>query len=175
MFRLRFDEAGGDDVVAVAFEDYLWERLWWRAVENRAVVGGEDSAVAGAPEDAVRGLVKHRARVVSAETAERYVGVFRGAEEEAGAVVGGIRENLAAADGDFSGLGDYFCWVAGFVFLPVVYQRSYEREGAGGANPFVEAAAGDGGNFFAPQPLVIRFINDWPFCGVFSLHLCLRS
>jgi len=97
----------------------LWERLWWRAVENGAVVGGEDSAVAGAREDAVRGLVKHRAGVVSAEAAERYVGVFGGAEEEAGAVVGGISENLAAADGDFSGLGDYFYWVARFVFLPV--------------------------------------------------------
>jgi hypothetical protein len=119
VLRLRLQEAGGDDAVGAALQHYFWEGLGRRAVEDGTVGGGEYSAVAGACEDVVRGLVKHRAGVMGAEAAEGHVGVFGGAEEEAGAVVGGIGENLGAADGDFAGLGDYFFRVAGFVFLPV--------------------------------------------------------
>jgi hypothetical protein len=97
----------------------LWEGLGRGAVQDCAVGGGEDSAVAGAGEDVVGGLIEHGAGVVGAEAAEGDVGVFGGAEEEAGAVVGGIGENLAAANWDFSCTGDYFYWVGGFVFLPV--------------------------------------------------------
>ncbi len=86
--------------------------------------GGEYAAVAGAGEDVVFGLIEHGAGVMGAEATEGDVGFFGGAEEEAGAVVGGIGENFGAADRDFVGLGDYFYWVAGFVFLPVGDERA---------------------------------------------------
>ena len=90
-----------------------------RAVQDCAVGGGEYAAVAGAGEDVGLGAVEDGAGVVGAEAAEGDVGFFGGAEEEAGAVVGGIGENFGAADRDFVGLGYYFYWVAGFVFLPI--------------------------------------------------------
>ncbi len=103
--------------------------------------------MAGAGEDVGLGAVEDWAGVVSAEAAEGDVGVFGGAEQEAGAVVGGVGEDFTAAYRDFSGLGDYFYWVAGFVFLPVGDEGACEGQGAGDAEPFVEAAAGDGGSF----------------------------
>lgn len=130
-----------------------------RAVQDSAVGGGEYAAVARAGEDVVGGLIEHRAGVMGAETAEGDVGVFGGAKEEAGAVVGGIGENFAAAHGNFLGLGDCFYWVAGFVFLPVGGQGACQRENAGCAEPFVEAAAGNRGRFLSLQALVICFVN----------------
>jgi hypothetical protein len=94
VFHLRLHEAGGDDVVSAAFEDYLRQRLRRGTVEDGAVGCGEYSAVAGAGEDVVFGTIKNRARVVGAEAAESAVSVFGGAEEEAGAVVGWIGENF---------------------------------------------------------------------------------
>jgi hypothetical protein len=105
--------------------------------------------VAGAGEDFGLGLVEDWAGVMGAEAAEGDVCVFGGAEEEAGAVVGGVSENFAAADRDISGLGDYFYRVAGFVFLPVGDQAACKCEDARYAEPFVEAAAGDGSRFFS--------------------------
>jgi hypothetical protein len=119
VFRLRLQEAGGDDVVAAAFQDHSRQGLGRGAVEDCAVGGGVDAAVAGASEDVVLWAVENRAGVMSAEAAEGQVGVFGGAQKEARAVVGGIGENFGAADGDFVGLGDYFFRVAGFVFLPI--------------------------------------------------------
>jgi len=113
----------------------LRERLGRRAIEHGAVAGGEYSAVAGAGEDVVGGLIEHGAGVVGAEATEGDVGVFGGAEEEAGAVVGGVGENFAAADRDFPGLGDYFYRVAGFVFLPVGDEGACKRDDAGSAEP----------------------------------------
>jgi hypothetical protein len=117
-------EAGGDNVVAATFQDYLRERFGRRAIEDCAVGSRVDTAVAGAGEDVCFGAVKDGAGVVGAEAAEGNVGFRGGAQEEAGAVVGGVDENFGAADGDFVGLGDYFYWVTGFVFLPVGYQRA---------------------------------------------------
>jgi hypothetical protein len=54
--------------------------------------------VAGAGEDVVGRLIKHRAGVMRAEATEGDVGLFVGAEEEAGAIVGGVGENFAAAN-----------------------------------------------------------------------------
>jgi hypothetical protein len=105
--------------------------------------------MAGAGEDVGLGTVENRAGVVGAEAAEGYVRVFGGTKEEAGAVVGRIGENFGAADGNFVGLRDYFYWVAGLVFLPVGDEGACESGGAGDADPFVEAAAGEGGNFFS--------------------------
>ena len=112
-------EAGGEDVVAAAFQDYLRQGLGRRAIEDCAVGGGVDAAVAGAGEDIVLWAIEYRASVMGAEAAEGQVGFCGGAKEEAGAVVGGIGENFRAADGDFAGLGDYFYGVRGFVFLPI--------------------------------------------------------
>jgi len=153
------EEAGGDDVVAAAFEDYFGQRLWWWAVENCAVGGGIDAAVAGAGEDVFFGAVEDRAGVMRTEAAEGQVGFRGGAEEEAGAVVGGIGENFGAADGDFVRLRDYFYGVRRFVFLPIGDQRACHGQDAGDAEPYVEAAAGDGGRFFSLQAFVVGFAN----------------
>ena len=75
--------------------------------------------MAGAGEDVGLGAIEDGAGVVGAEAAEGEVGVFGGAEQEAGAVVGRIGENFGASDRDFSGLGDYFCRESGLVFCPV--------------------------------------------------------
>jgi hypothetical protein len=155
------EEAGGDDVVAAAFEDYFGQRLWWWAVENCAVGGGIDAAVAGAGEDVFFGAVEDRAGVMRTEAAEGQVGFRGGAEEEAGAVVGGIGENFGAADGNFVRLRDYFYGVRRFVFLPIGYQRACHGQDAGDAEPYVEAAAGDSGGFFSFQALVVGFVNGW--------------
>jgi hypothetical protein len=161
VFRLGWQEAGGDYVVTAAFENYLWQRLGGRAVEDCAVGGGEYAAVAGAGEDIGLGAVEDRAGVMGAEAAEGDVGFCGGAEEEAGAVVGGIGENFAAAYGDFVGLGDYFSRVPGFVFLPVGCQRADHCQDAGDAEPFVEASAGHRRSLFSAQALVIGFVNEW--------------
>jgi hypothetical protein len=129
------------------------------AVQDSAVSGGENAAVAGAGEDVVGGLIKHGAGVMGAEAAERNVGIFGGAKEKAGAVVDGIGENFGAADWDFVGLGDYFCGVAGFEFLPVGDQGACERDDAGDAEPFVETAAGNRGRFLSLQAFVICSFN----------------
>ena len=119
MFGLACHEAGRDDVVAASLQGYLRQGFWWRAIQDGAGGGGVDAAVAGAGEDVFFGAVKDGAGVMGAEAAEGQVGFCRGAEQEARAVVGGIGENFGAADGDFSGLGDYFHRIAGFVLLPV--------------------------------------------------------
>jgi len=149
VFGLRLQDAGGDYVVAAALEDYLREWLGRRAVKDCAVGGGEYAAVAGASEDVGLGAVKHRARVMGAEAAEGEVGFLGGAEQEAGAVVRWISENSKAAHWDFVGLGDYFCWVSGFVFLPIHDEGACCGERAGCAAPYVEAAACDWWSFFS--------------------------
>ena len=53
--------------------------------------------MAGAAEDVLLGAVEDWAAVVCAETTEGEVGFFGWAKQEAGAVVGGIGENFAAA------------------------------------------------------------------------------
>jgi hypothetical protein len=171
------EEAGGDDVVAAAFEDYFGQRLWWWAVENCAVGGGIDAAVAGAGEDVFFGAVEDRAGVMRTEAAEGQVGFRGGAEEEAGAVVGGIGENFGAADGNFVRLRDYFYGVRRFVFLPIGYQRACHGQDAGDAEPYVEAAAGDGGGCFSFEPVVICFANIWlpQLLGAQALAASLRQ
>jgi len=118
------DETRCDDVVAAALQDYLWEGFGRWAVEDCAVGGGVDSAVAGAGEDVFFRPIEDRAGVMGAEAAEGDVGFCSGAEEEAGAIVGGVGENFRAADGDFACLRDYFHWVRRFVFLPVGDERA---------------------------------------------------
>ena len=118
------DEAGGDDVVAAAFQDHLRQGLWRRAVEDCAVRGRIDAAVARAGEDVFFGAIEDGAGVMGAEAAEGEVGFCGGAEEEARAVVGGICENFGASDGDFAGLGDDFHWITGFVFFPIGDERA---------------------------------------------------
>jgi hypothetical protein len=167
VFHLGWQEAGGDYVVTAAFEDYLRQWLGGRAVEDCAVGGGEYAAVAGAGEEVGLGAVEDWAGVMGAEAAEGDVGFFGGAEEKAGAVVGGIGENFAASYGDFVGLGDYFSRVPGFAFLPVGCKRADDGQGASDAEPFVEASAGHLRSLFSAQALVIGFVNGWlpSFCG----------
>ncbi len=125
------------------------ERLRRRAIEDGTVGGGKHSAVAGAGESVFRGAIKYRASVVRAEAAEGEIGVFSRTQQIAGTVVGWISENLRAAYRNFSSLRDNFYRVRGFVFLPISHQRAHDGQGAGDAEPFVEAAAGDGGSSFA--------------------------
>jgi len=73
-------EAVGDDVVAAAFQDHLWEGFGWGAIQDCAVGGGVDTSVAGAGEDVFVGAIEDRAGVVGAEAAEGQVG-FRGGAE----------------------------------------------------------------------------------------------
>src|ERR1700733_10912181 len=99
--------------------------VWGRgAIEDCAVGGRVDTAVAGAGEDVFFGAIEDGAGVVRAEAAESQVGFCGGAEEEAGAVVGGIGEDLGAAHGDFAGLLRFFNRVRRFVFLPVGNQSA---------------------------------------------------
>jgi hypothetical protein len=81
--------------------------------------------VAGTGEDVLLGAVEDWAGVMRAETAEGDVTFFGWTKQEAGAIVGGIGENFAAANGDFVGLGDYFCGVTGCVVSPVGCERAY--------------------------------------------------
>jgi hypothetical protein len=62
-----------------------------------------------------------------AQAAEGQIGFGGGAEQEAGAVVGGIGENFRTADGDFAGLADDFYGVGRFVLLPVRGERACKR------------------------------------------------
>ena len=161
MFRLGLHESSGDDVVAAALENYLRERLGWRAVEDGAVGRGKHSTVARAGEDVFRGAVKYRAGVVRAEAAEGEIGVFSGTQQEAGTVVGWISENLRAADWNFFSLRDNFYRVGRFVLLPISYQRARDGKDSGNAEPFVEAAASDRGSFFSLWPVVVGFVDVW--------------
>jgi len=74
------DEAGGDDVVAAAFQDHLRQRLWRRAVEDCAGGSRVDAAVARAGEDVFFGVIEDGAGVMRAEAAEGEVGFGSGAE-----------------------------------------------------------------------------------------------
>ena len=88
------DEAGGDDVIAAAFQDYLRQGLGRWAIEDGAVGGREHAAVAGACEYVLFGAIENRTGVVGAEAAEGDIGFCGGAEKEARPVVGRISENF---------------------------------------------------------------------------------
>src|SRR5580700_3275270 len=94
VFGLVCHETGRDNVVAATVYGYLGQRFGRRTIEDGAGGRGVDAAVAGAGEDVFLGAVKDGAGVMGAEAAEGQVGFRGGSEQEAGAVVGGIRENF---------------------------------------------------------------------------------
>lgn len=108
---LRLHHPGGDERRAAALENYAGERARRRAVEHGAVGRGKSAAMAGAVEAIFCGGVEHGTGGVSAGAAEGDVGLFRGAQQDAGLDVGGVGENCRAADGNFSGLRDDACGI----------------------------------------------------------------